>query len=57
MTVFDLGDRVTVNAPGHRQDERSGTVVYHGKFFGTVGVEIGGSDYGFLPSELTKAED
>ena len=55
MSKFEVGDRVTIHCPGHRQDGRSGSVVYLGKYFGTVGVEIDGSDYGFTSNELTKA--
>lgn len=56
MNDFQIGDRVTIHCPNHRQDGKSGPVVYHGQHFGTVGVEIDGRNYGFTPDELTKQE-
>lgn len=54
-STFAIGDWVTVNCPGHRQDGRTGTISDFGKFLGTWGVEIDGYTYGFLPDELSEA--
>lgn len=50
-----IGAKVIINSPGHRQDGRTGTVAYIGKFFGTVGVAIDGHEFGLMPSELEAA--
>ena len=52
---IEIGGNVTVNSPGHRQDGRTGTVSYQGRFMDTWGVSIEGHDYGFLPTELMPA--
>jgi hypothetical protein len=52
-----IGDKVTIDSPGHRQDGRTGTVsAGPGKFMGTYTVPFDGHDYGFLPGELKPAE-
>jgi hypothetical protein len=55
MSVFQMNDQVRVSCPGHRQDGRTGTVVYFGTFMGTYGVEIEDRTYGFHPDELSLA--
>lgn len=50
---FIVGDEVSISSPGHRHDGRTGKVSYLSEFWGTVGVSIDGSDYGFLRGELT----
>lgn len=52
-----VGETVTIDSPGHRQHSKSGTVIYHGIFMGTIGVEIDGERFGFLPSEVIPTED
>lgn len=48
-----VGDEVAISSAGHRHDRRTGKVAYLSEFWGTVGVSIDGSDYGFLRGELT----
>lgn len=54
MSSLKIGTRAKVNSPGHGQDRRTGTVVYHSEFMGTIGVEIDGHNYGFFASELSE---
>jgi hypothetical protein len=56
MNDFDIGDSVKIYSPGHLQDGKIGTVVYHGEFLKTIGVEFDGQRYGFWTDELIKEE-
>lgn len=49
---FKVGDLVKIESPTHGQHGAIGTVIYHGKTFGTWGVKIDYQCYGFFPNEL-----
>ena len=54
MSALNIGDCVVVHSPGHQQDRQVGMVAYESKHWGTIGVDINGSTFGFFPSELAK---
>lgn len=51
--ALEPGTIVLIKAPGHRVDRQPGVVRSGpGKFMFTYSVNVGGRNYGFLPSEL-----
>jgi len=52
-----VGECVIINSRGHLKDGRTGVVIYHSEFMGTVGIEVDGQDYGFMLSEVSPRGD
>ena len=48
----EIGSEVRIDNASHRKHGCTGTVIYHGKFIGSIGVNIGGEIYGFMSGEL-----
>ena len=54
---MNIGDRVMVNEPNHRMYGKVGLIILKGSHFYTWAVEIDGSTYGFLETELLVIPD
>lgn len=51
MSRPEIGSEVRIDNTSHRKHGCTGTVIYHGQFLGSVGVNINGEVYGFMPGE------
>lgn len=55
--ALNPGDIVKIDNPGHRAHGHLGVVISGpGEFMGTYAVEVAGTGYGFVPSELTRIQ-
>lgn len=55
--AFSPGDIVKIDCPGHRVHGHLGVVISGpGEFMFTYTVEVAGTIYGFVPSELTRVQ-